>query len=134
MALRLRLQRFAVRVVGLSLIAGALLSLPDIETDGQLRYKNAATALVFILTLGNLLLLLYKVFAQVFASGTPVLDEYIARSLLAHVVTLLHHVAPQDTLTTMALQAGLHSVVNLHAAAHGSDTRKFVRCRLRHGT
>ena len=55
MLLRLRLQRFAIRLAGLSLIAGAVLALPDIETDGPLRYKNAATALVFVISLGKLL-------------------------------------------------------------------------------
>ena len=55
MSLRLRLQRFAVRLIGLSVISGVLLVLPDIETDGLLRYKNATTALVFVITLGKLL-------------------------------------------------------------------------------
>jgi hypothetical protein len=55
MSLRMRVQRFAGRLAGLSLIAGVLLALPDSEMDGPLRYKNAAIALIFVLTLGKLL-------------------------------------------------------------------------------
>src|ERR1051326_4235913 len=69
------------------------------------------------------LLLLDKVFAQVLAAGAAILDVDVARAKLFDIVALLHHITPQDTLTTMALQAGLHSVVTsvpLHNASDNS--------------
>src|ERR1700722_2496460 len=65
------------------------------------------------------LFLFYEVFAQFLAAGAAIFDVDIARAELLHVVALMHNITPQDTLTTMALQAGLHSVVTsvpLHAA------------------
>ena len=55
MAQRQRWLRFVGRLSTYSLVAGVLLSLPDIETDGVLRYKNAVIAFAFVISLGKLL-------------------------------------------------------------------------------
>ena len=55
MTLTKRLQLFGRRLSGLFLVVGVILSLPDLATDGPLRYKNAAAAFAFVLLLGKLL-------------------------------------------------------------------------------
>src|SRR5579859_4679153 len=71
---------------------------------------------------------------QLLTVGAAILDIDVTRAKLPHVVPLSHDIAFQDAVTTIALQAGLHSVVNLLTAARDSGTRKPVRGRSRHGT
>ena len=55
MTLVTRLVFFGRRLSGLFLVLGVVLSLPDLASDGPLRYKNAAAAFAFVLMLGKLL-------------------------------------------------------------------------------
>ena len=55
MTLARKLQFFGRRIAGLLIVSGVVLSLPDIASDGILRYKNAITAFAFVLLLGKFL-------------------------------------------------------------------------------
>ena len=55
LTLAARIVFFGRRLSGLFIVLGVVLSLPDIATDGPLRYKNAAAAFAFVLMLGKLL-------------------------------------------------------------------------------
>ena len=55
MRLRERVIRFLMRLSTISIVTGVLLALPDLETDGILRYKNATVVFACIIALGKLL-------------------------------------------------------------------------------